>query len=65
MSYIVKAHVHRNAEGSDPLPSVIGPFPTREAADAFMESQSPLWGHWSVSPVCSPDAVQAMRGTES
>lgn len=52
--FIVEVEATRDAHGNDPLPRLIGPFATREAAESYMCDVGPLWGSWNVAPLTAP-----------
>lgn len=54
---IVKANAYRDGAGNRPLPRLIGPFPDRETANAYMYSQQPLWGTWNTAPIFTPEVT--------
>lgn len=39
-----------------PLPTYIGPFPSREAAEAYLNDLGPLWGSYTIPVLTSPES---------
>ena len=56
-AYAIQTNAYRTNDGHDPLPRLIGPFSTREAAETFMQAQCPLWGTWNIAPLSAPTTV--------
>lgn len=53
--WVIEAELYRTDDGHDPLPPLIGPFDSRGAAEAWFESQLPLWGEHSICRLFRPD----------
>jgi hypothetical protein len=51
---IVTESLSRDPEGRQPLPTLIGPFESRDSAAEWVQAQAPLWGSWLVTELAAP-----------
>lgn len=52
--FVIEGQLYADGILPRPLPRLIGPFPSRDAAASWVESQLPLYGEWNVSPLFRP-----------
>lgn len=63
---IIEANASTDADGWVPIPRIIGPFPSREAATEYMDHTYPvIYGSWNAAPIEIPVAVMAASMLES
>ena len=52
--FYIDAELYADAEHLSRLPRAIGAFPTREAAELWLDARRPLWGEYSIGPLYRP-----------
>ena len=51
---VIEASAYRDEACTRPPPRLIGPFISREQAQAYIDALGPLWGSWNTAPLFDP-----------
>lgn len=52
---VIQADAYRDEAYTRPLPRLIGPFMSREQAQAYIDAVGPIWGSWETVPLFDPE----------